>query len=53
MKTSVLTLVIVMMLGLSIKLAAAIIIDEAAEMDEVLAYLQANQVDMSEVRTYT
>ncbi len=48
MKTIVLTLVIVMMLGLSIKLAAAI--DEAAEMDEVLAYLQANQVDMSEVR---
>ncbi len=42
MKTIVLTLVMVMMLGLSIK---------AAEIDEVLAYLQADQVDLSEVRS--
>ncbi len=46
MKTIVLTLVMVMMLGLSIKAAEF----NEAEMDEVLAYLQANQVDMSEVR---
>ncbi len=42
MKTIVLTLVMVMMLGLSIK---------AAEIDEVLAHLQADQVDLSEVRS--
>ncbi|XP_064397841.1 uncharacterized protein LOC135344549 [Halichondria panicea] len=45
MKTIVLTLVMVMMLGLSIKAAEF----NEAEMDEVLAYLQANQVDMSEM----
>ena len=43
MKTIILTLVMVMMLGLSIK---------AAAIDEVLSHLQANQVDLSEVKAY-